>query len=77
MKANSKKETRDKAFTFQNFKVLTSRGDVINPKQLVKKVKIRISCTNIDRKMKIKSKKNFDVRYSFMKLCFQNLEILV
>ena len=43
MKANSKKETRDNAFTFQNFKVLTGGGDVINPKQLVKKVKICIS----------------------------------
>ena len=40
-----------------------------------KKVQIVISCTNVDRKMKIKSKRNFQIRYSFMKLFSQNLDI--
>ena len=39
----------------------------------VKKVQIGISCTNVDRKMKIKSKKYFAVNYSFMKPFSQNL----
>ena len=49
----------------QNFDVLTQCGDVIDPK--------------LTRKMaqtKNQSKKNFDVRYSFMKLFSRNLEIL-
>ena len=60
----------------QNFEVLTQLGDVINPKLARKRAQIRISCANGDRKMKIKSKRNFKVRYSFMKLISQNLEIL-
>ena len=35
-----------------------------------KKVQIGISCTNVDRKMKIKSERNFPVTYLFMKLFF-------
>ena len=36
-----------------------------------------ISCGNADRKTKSKLKRNFEVRYLFMKLCSQNREILV
>ena len=61
-----------KPFT-QNFEVLTQRGDVINPKLAPKRVQTCISYTNTDKKMKIKSKRNFEVRCSFMKLFSQNL----
>ena len=37
---------------------------------------VQISCTNSIKKMKIKSKRNFEVRYSFINLFSQNLEIL-
>ena len=56
-----------KTFT-QNFEHLTQRGDVINPKLARKRTQTCISATNDVRKMKIKSKGNFEVRYSFMKL---------
>ena len=52
----------------QTFEILTQFGDVINPKLARKRVQNRISCTDGDRKMKIKSKRNFTVRYSFIKL---------
>ena len=61
----------------QNFEILTQRGDIINPKLAQKRAQTRILCTNGVRKMKIKSKRNFEVRYSFMKLFSQNIEILV
>ena len=35
-----------------------------------------MSCTNVDRKMKIESKRYFEVNYSFMKSFSQNLEVL-
>ena len=57
----------------QNFEVLTQRGDIINPKLARKSTQAQIPCINGDKKMKIKSKSNFEVRHSFMKL---NLEIL-
>ena len=60
----------------QNFEVLTQRGDVINSKLAPKRTQTRISGINGDRKMKIKSKRNFEVRYSFMKLFSRNLKIL-
>ena len=60
----------------QNFEVLTQRGDVINPKLARERAQTCISGTNGDGKMKIKSTKNFDLKYSFMKLFSQNLEIL-
>ena len=60
----------------RNFEVLNQPGDVINPKWTQKRAQTHILCTYGDRKMKIKSKKNFKVRYSFMKLVSQNLEIL-
>ena len=44
----------------QNFEILTPRGDVINSKR-VKKIQIGIWCTNVDRKLKIKSKRYFEV----------------
>ena len=44
------------------FEVLTQGGDVINPKLAQKRAQTRISWTNGDRKMKIKSKRNFEVR---------------
>ena len=34
------------------------------------------SCVNIDRKMKIKSKRYFEVKYLFMKAFFRNFEVL-
>ena len=57
----------------QNFEVLTQRGDIIKPKLARKRVQTFIPCTNCDRKMQIKSKRNFEVRYSFMKLFSGNL----
>ena len=43
----------------QTFEVLTPPGDFISPKLAWKIVQTRISCTNGDRKMKIKSIMNF------------------
>ena len=56
----------------QNLEVLTQRGQVINPKLARNRTKIYISCTNGDRKMKIKNKRNFEAKYFFSR----NLEIL-
>ena len=42
-----------------------------------KRAQACISCTNGDTKMKIKSKRNFEMRYLFMKLFSQNPKILV
>ena len=80
MKVNSKGKFEVK-YSFlkslsQNYEVLTLRGDVINPKKWVKKVQIGISRTNVDGKMKIKSKRYFEVNYSFMKSFSQNFEVL-
>ena len=61
----------------QKFEVLTQPVDVINPNMARKWMQTCIPCTNGDRKMKVKSKNNFVVRYSLMELFFQNLEILV
>ena len=52
----------------QNFEVLTQNNDLINPKLSRKKVQTCISCTIVYRKMKTKSKKSFEGRYSFMKV---------
>ena len=60
----------------QNSEVLTQRGDVINPKFARERAQTCISGTNGDAKMKTKITKNFDLKYSFMKLFSQNLEIL-
>ena len=62
----------------QNFEVLTQSNlvNVINPKLARKRTQTRISCTNVDRKIKIKNKRNSEVQYSFMKLIFRNFEIL-
>ena len=56
----------------QNFEVLTQRGDVISPKLDRKMAQTRMLCTNGDRKMKIKIKRKFEVRYLFMKLFSRN-----
>ena len=56
--------------------VLTPNGDVINRKLTRQRAQTRISCTNGHRKIKSNSKRNYEVRYSFMKLFSQNLEIL-
>ena len=61
----------------QNFEVLTQRCDVINPKLTPKRIQTGILCTNGDRKIKTKSKRNFEVRFLFMKLFSGNLKILV
>ena len=42
----------------------------------VEKVQIGIPCTNVDRKMEIKSKKLFEVNFLFMKLFSQKFEVL-
>ena len=78
MKVNSKKKFEGKHSFLkplsQNFVVLTPRGDVINPKT-GQKVKICISSTYVDRKMKIKPKSYFEINYSFMKPFSQNFEV--
>ena len=79
MKVNSKGKF-DVRYSFlkslsQNLEVLTQRGDVINPKLARKRAQTCISRANGDRKKKIKSKRNFEMRYSFMKLFSGNLEI--
>ena len=43
----------------------------------IKKVPIVISCTFIDRKMNIKSKKYAEVKYSFMKPFSQYFKVLI
>ena len=79
MKVNSKRKFEVKNSFLkplsQNLEVLAPRGDVLAQKW-VKKVQIGISCTNVDRKMKIKSKRYFDVNYSFKKQSSQNFEVL-
>ena len=60
----------------KKIEVLTQRRDVINPKSARKRVQTGISCTNSDRKIKIKTKRNFEMRYSFMKLFSGNFKIL-
>ena len=59
----------------QNVEVLTQCGDVISPKLSRKRAQTRITFTNGDSKMKIKSKRNFEARCWFMKLSSPNLEI--
>ena len=82
-KIKSKRRSFEVKYSFmkplsQNFEVLTQSNlvNVINPKLARKRTQTRISCTNVDRKIKIKNKKNSKVRYSFMKLFSRNLEIL-
>ena len=60
----------------QNFEVLAQRGYVINPNFVRKRPQTCILCSNGDRKMKMKSKWNFELSYLFMKLFSRNLEIL-
>ena len=59
----------------KNFEVLTQYGDVINPKLAQKRDQTLVLGTNGDRNFKIQSKRNFEVRYSFMKTFSRNLEI--
>ena len=42
----------------------------------VKKLQIGISCSNVDSKMRVKSKRYFYVNYFFMKPFSQNFEVL-
>ena len=76
MKANSKGKFEVKYLFLkplsQNFETLTTRGDVINPKMGLKGPNWNFMY-QFDRKMKIKSKRNFNVNYSFMKPFSQNL----
>ena len=60
----------------QNVEILTQQEDIINSISAWTRVQTRISCTNDDKKMKIKNKRNFEVSYLFMKLFPRNLEIL-
>lgn len=62
--------------SLKKIEVLTQRRDVINPKSARKRVQTSISCTNSDRKIKIKTKRNFEIRYSLMKLFPGNFKIL-
>ena len=78
MKVNSKQKFEVK-YSFlkplsQNFEVFLWQRH--QPKNGVKKVQIGISCTNVDRKTKIKSRRYFEVNYSSMKLSSQNFEVL-
>ena len=59
----------------QNFEVFTQCFFVINPEFVRKGVQTGISCTNDKRKIKIKSKSNFEGKYSFKKLFSRNLKI--
>ena len=59
----------------QNIAVMTPMVTLSTPKW-VKKVQINIPCAFVDRKMKIKSKRYFEVNYSFMKSFSQHFQIL-
>ena len=48
-------------------------ADFINQILARKRAQTRISCTNGNRKMRIKRKKNFEVRYMFTKFFSRNL----
>ena len=77
MKVNSKRKF-EMNYSFlkplsQNYENLTPCGAVINPK-MGQKIKIDILCTNIDRMMKVKSKRYFEVNFLFMKPFSQNFE---
>ena len=74
MKAKNKERYSFSKSLSQNFEVLPPRGDAINPKMGQKGQ--NGSFTNIDRKVKIKSKSYFEVNYSFMKPFSQNFEDL-
>ena len=65
MKAKNKERYSFSKSLSQNFEVLSPRGDAINPKMGQKDQ--NGSFTNIDRKVKMKSKRYFEVNYSFMK----------
>ena len=69
------KTTKFHEITFSKYCSFGSRGDVINPKFARKSAQTHISCTNGHRKIKINSKRNFEVRYSFMKLFSRNILI--
>ena len=76
MKANSKGKFEVK-YSFlkplsQNFEILTPRGDFIYPKMGLKGPNWNFMY-QFDRKMKIKSKRYFNVNYTFMKPFSQNL----
>ena len=58
---------------FQKLEVLTPRDDVTNTKLGQKRLKLEF---NVDRIMKIKSKRYFEVNYLFMKPFSQNFEVL-
>ena len=60
----------------QNSEALTQCCNVINPEMARKRVQTGISCTNGDRKTIIKSKRNFEVRHSLMKILSVYLKIL-
>ena len=59
----------------QNFEVLTPCSDVINSKIDQNGPNI-VSCINVGRKMKIKKKGYFEVKYSFIAPSSQNFEVL-
>ena len=48
----------------------------LSTRRWVKKVQIEISYTDVNRKIKIKSRKYFEMIYSFMKPFSQNTEVL-
>ena len=79
MKVNSKGKFKMKNLFLkpvsEHFEVLTPVV-TSSTQKWVKQVQIGTSCTNVDRKMKIKSKRYFEVNYSFVKPFSQNIEVL-
>ena len=70
------KTTKFHEITFSKYFSFDFHGDVLNPNMARKIAQNRISYTNDHRKIKINSKRNFEVRHSIMKLFSRNLEIL-
>ena len=60
---------------FHNLEVLTQRGDVINPKSAWKRIQTRISCTNGDRKVRIKE--NLGCGVFLWNYFSQNLQVCI
>ena len=73
MKVNSKGKLEVRFSFFkalsQDFEVLTPPNPLVRSsiQKWIKKVQIGISCTNVDRKMKIEIKRYFQLKYSLRK----------
>lgn len=62
---------------YQNLEVYTQHGDVINPKLARERVKLVFHGLIVTERQKIKSKRDFEVWYLFMKLFSRSFEIMV